>query len=237
MGYHLTTTDDLEAKCFRSPAPSAKYTLCHRKPLRGPIFKWVLSTKYTDSETGLLYYGYRYYLPETGRWVSRDPLGEFGFDATVQFLINIEEYITIPYVFSRNRPMSKTDFLGLHVIEPGTTFDSTVLGGKGLTKIYGTIGPWTHKHIFIDPTTYPEEDKDLVQMVEWGETLVHEAFHFYTDADEDTTHAAIDIPINAAMMSAISKKVEGCCSDFSPDWKYVTLLRKYACECSINMRP
>ena len=34
------------------------------------------STKYTDEESGLLYYGYRYYDPVTGRWPSRDPLGE-----------------------------------------------------------------------------------------------------------------------------------------------------------------
>ena len=32
------------------------------------------STKYQDAETGLLYYGYRYYDPVTGRWLSRDPL-------------------------------------------------------------------------------------------------------------------------------------------------------------------
>ncbi|MCZ7640943.1 MAG: hypothetical protein M5U12_35755 [Verrucomicrobia bacterium] len=36
------------------------------------------STKWTDAETGLLYYGYRYYNPTTGRWVSRDPIGEQG---------------------------------------------------------------------------------------------------------------------------------------------------------------
>jgi RHS repeat-associated protein len=36
------------------------------------------STKYTDAETGLLYYGYRYYSPSIKRWLSRDPLGERG---------------------------------------------------------------------------------------------------------------------------------------------------------------
>ncbi len=29
------------------------------------------STKYTDVETGLSYFGYRYYNPETGRWLNR----------------------------------------------------------------------------------------------------------------------------------------------------------------------
>ncbi len=36
------------------------------------------STKWNDTETGLYYYGYRYYSPRLGRWVNRDPLGETG---------------------------------------------------------------------------------------------------------------------------------------------------------------
>ncbi len=36
------------------------------------------STKFLDGESGLLYYGYRYYDPVTGRWPSRDPIEENG---------------------------------------------------------------------------------------------------------------------------------------------------------------
>ena len=36
------------------------------------------STKPADRVTGMLYYGYRYYDPVTGRWPSRDPIGERG---------------------------------------------------------------------------------------------------------------------------------------------------------------
>ena len=36
------------------------------------------STKFTDAETGLCYYGFRYYSPQTGRWQSRDPIEEQG---------------------------------------------------------------------------------------------------------------------------------------------------------------
>jgi RHS repeat-associated protein len=36
------------------------------------------STKYQDDETGLLYYGYRYYNASTGRWLNTDPLEEDG---------------------------------------------------------------------------------------------------------------------------------------------------------------
>lgn len=61
------------------------------------------STKYADAETGLLYYGYRYYQPQTGRWLSRDPLGEAGG-------MNL-------YGFVGNNPVSKTDPLGLYEID------------------------------------------------------------------------------------------------------------------------
>jgi len=36
------------------------------------------SSKYSDDETDLVYYGYRYYSPEMGRWLRRDPIGESG---------------------------------------------------------------------------------------------------------------------------------------------------------------
>jgi RHS repeat-associated protein len=36
------------------------------------------STKWFDTETGLGYWGYRYYSPELGRWMSRDPIEEEG---------------------------------------------------------------------------------------------------------------------------------------------------------------
>ena len=47
-----------------------------RVPVEAPPFRF--STKYEDGETGLVYYGYRYYSPEWGRWVNRDPIREYG---------------------------------------------------------------------------------------------------------------------------------------------------------------
>ena len=37
------------------------------------------STKYWDAEAGLYYYGYRFYSPELGRWINRDPIEEEGW--------------------------------------------------------------------------------------------------------------------------------------------------------------
>jgi len=54
------------------------------EPLRttGPLaaanpIRW--STKATDDESGLVYYGFRYYSSATGRWPNRDPITELGF--------------------------------------------------------------------------------------------------------------------------------------------------------------
>ena len=43
---------------------------------RANPFRW--STKFTDEESGFVYYGYRYYKPWLGRWVNRDPVEEGG---------------------------------------------------------------------------------------------------------------------------------------------------------------
>jgi len=46
------------------------------------------STKYLDPEFNLYYYGYRYYDPETGRWLSRDPVEEEGGLNLYEFAVN-----------------------------------------------------------------------------------------------------------------------------------------------------
>jgi len=41
-------------------------------------FPFRFSSKYLDDETGLYFYGYRYYAPALGRWTSRDLIWEHG---------------------------------------------------------------------------------------------------------------------------------------------------------------
>lgn len=61
------------------------------------------STKYTDEETGLSYYGYRYYEARTGRWLSRDPIEEDGGP-------NL-------YTFVSNNPVNSFDARGLYELD------------------------------------------------------------------------------------------------------------------------
>lgn len=60
------------------------------------------STKYTDKETGLFYYIYRYYDSSTGRWLSRDMIEEQGG-------MNL-------YGMVGNNPVSFIDLLGLDIL-------------------------------------------------------------------------------------------------------------------------
>jgi RHS repeat-associated protein len=41
--------------------------------------RYQFSTKERDMSTGMNYYGYRFYSPQMGRWINRDPLNELGF--------------------------------------------------------------------------------------------------------------------------------------------------------------
>jgi RHS repeat-associated protein len=55
---------------------------------KAAAFTHRFSTKPLDPETGLYYYGYRFYDPKTGRWPSRDPIGELGGNNLYGFGIN-----------------------------------------------------------------------------------------------------------------------------------------------------
>ena len=61
------------------------------------------STKYTDTETGLVYYGYRYYKSSVGKWISRDPIDEDGG-------LNL-------YVFCANSAANRVDVLGHNYLD------------------------------------------------------------------------------------------------------------------------
>ena len=66
-------------------------------------FNFLFSTKYFDKETNLYYYGYRFYNPQMGRWINRDPLEEVD-----------EENL---YAFVANNPINTVDLLGLYAID------------------------------------------------------------------------------------------------------------------------
>jgi len=72
------------------------------------------STKQWDTNVGLGYWGYRYYNPTTGRWLSRDPIEERGG-------ANLYQYV-------RCRPLDRLDPTGACTIELRC---GNLLGGSG----------------------------------------------------------------------------------------------------------
>jgi RHS repeat-associated protein len=62
------------------------------------------STKYQDEESGLLYYGYRFYSASVGRWPNRDPIEEWGG-------VNL-------YACVINNPISYVDTDGMQLFPP-----------------------------------------------------------------------------------------------------------------------
>ncbi len=75
------------------------------------------STKFLDGETGLYYYGYRFYSPEVGRWGNRDPIEERGGLGL--------------YGYVRNSPVNGSDALGLFA--PGDRCSCSTPGIPHLT--------------------------------------------------------------------------------------------------------
>ena len=68
------------------------------------MFSFRFSTKFCDPQTGLYWFGHRFYDPRIGRWISPDPLGLRGG-------IN-------PYVMAINDPIDNWDYLGLSTANP-----------------------------------------------------------------------------------------------------------------------
>ncbi|MEO5913302.1 MAG: RHS repeat-associated core domain-containing protein [Luteolibacter sp.] len=60
---------------------------------------WLFHGEFIDRDTGLYNYGYRYYSPQLGRWLSKDPIGEDGG-------LNL-------YAFVGNNSTNQNDYLGL----------------------------------------------------------------------------------------------------------------------------
>jgi RHS repeat-associated protein len=95
------------------------------------------SSKFTDAETGLNYYGYRYYDPVNGRWLGRDPIGERGGQ-------NL-------YCFVDNSPHYRWDLLGLE--------GSQEPDGPGASDQFNPFG--------INGSTWNRHIKDYTEWFEW----------------------------------------------------------------------
>jgi RHS repeat-associated protein len=71
---YLDSTGDVRAHYEYSPF--GKITVADGD--KADDFTYRFSSEYFDTDTKLVYYNYRYYSPKLGRWLSRDPIEEYG---------------------------------------------------------------------------------------------------------------------------------------------------------------
>jgi RHS repeat-associated protein len=119
MGFHLTESRSRESH------PTAKSRVRGifgetqesrpKKSAAAQQPRWENHSTTTKLASGVRYYGYRYYDPVTGRWPSRDPIGERGGE-------NL-------YGFVYNDPTGWIDILGLN---PGTLYEFEEAVSKAL---------------------------------------------------------------------------------------------------------
>lgn len=165
---------------IRATGPMAK-----ANPLR-------FSTKYQDDETDLLYYGYRYYSASTGRWLSRDPIGETAARNLYAFVNNAPPRsfdinglwgADVHYDYTRQWAQFACDYPNLAAVAVAAA-DEAVDGPQP-----GGIGyfPWGDQSYHFNRSTGGEDSR-----------LKHTSEHFRTAEDNCTWSKRNDNPEEAA---------------------------------------
>lgn len=114
---------------------------------QGTLFPFRYSTKFTDDETGLVWYGYRYFAPGLGRWISRDPIGEADGNNQLTFVHNSPLQNTDPNgLWTRNADWDGAayEYEGTATAESGDDYGSLsylILGTSELGKFLGSGTP------------------------------------------------------------------------------------------------
>ncbi len=100
------TSGDVQERYGYTAFGESRFMEVDYTPETGSEHVWdiLYKAQQRDTETGFYNYGYRYYLPQLGRWPSRDPIQERGG-------INL-------YGFVGNSSVQRVDFLGLAITIP-----------------------------------------------------------------------------------------------------------------------
>jgi len=155
------------AALFSSSGPMAK-----TNPFR-------FSTKWWDDETGLGNWGRRYYHPDEGRWISRDPIGEKDSGGL--------------YIFVRNAGVINVDKRGLWTLDVtghlasgsdcgGFTYNRTIVVVPGPNDQYAlneTV--WIIQRIDVKKKVYDCRNNKLISQVE---------YHFWEELGSNDYDAA-----------------------------------------------
>jgi len=143
MGFHLTALEERAGKKAHLPPKNRVWNFFEQPPESVGIFPLQVLEPHQETQTcstttasGVRYYGFRYYSPENGRWLNRDPIGERGgvnlhaFNANNALL-----YIDVLGMFMDD---SESELLDSEVWEnPATSTKS--YSGRQVTMLVGYV--------------------------------------------------------------------------------------------------
>ena len=112
-----------------------------RNPLETPLGN---HPTLTIIASGVAYYGFRYYIPSTGRWASRDPIEEHGGENLYGFVansgVNVFDLLGMDFIAVSSRPVVSRNIVGGHYsIEYWHANCVAPIGPSG-RKTYGVYG-------------------------------------------------------------------------------------------------
>jgi RHS repeat-associated protein len=121
---------------------------------------WGYTGHYTHADTGLVLAPYRAYDPETGRWLSRDPIGENGG-------INLYGYVG-------NNPVNRKDPLGLTYLNLNFSFGFVVGVTGGIIWDNSGFHPYAGFGVMTSPgicLTVSPNEKNSASTGLWGASV------------------------------------------------------------------
>ena len=201
-------------------------------------FRPLFSTKYLDIETGLYYYGFRFYSPPLMRWLNRDPIGEVDCPNLYCSFVNSPVFITDPlgktvFVIADSTPSRRASITvqrgnrtlsprGITRITGALNFScdkKCVLHAKGVIQLWIELlnedSPrWSERYPRYSSSTNTREDQN---------TLSHEMDHF------STWSAFLDFVKTA---NSLDGKRFSDCQDRAS--RYNAAYRKYRAETSAH---
>lgn len=186
------------------------------------------SSKFTDDESGLVYYGHRYYQPDLGRFINRDPIDEEGG-------MNL-------YAFAGNNGVSRWDVLGLEdpkaeivpldrfVVNGGSKFPSAsvftigIYSGSslGLSTGSGVVATLTDNRSFTRQVEDIQDARRLLESLEKTKGSVSFevlSLSILEGIDIDTAKALLSEPVEMDPFT-VSVKADKA-QDRTPLWRKV----------------
>ena len=157
----------------QTPIEHYRYSAFGEEETGNRLSPWRFSSKRTDEETGLVYFGRRYYNPVLGRWITQDPQG-------------FEDGPNL-YAYVHNNPLTEIDLYGLSSLGQALgglsrrAFRSLEWTGANrlpvpyVRNVIESVGRWGSGGEFRGPSRYRTSQSEIITIP--GKTV---SGHSYT---------------------------------------------------------